>query len=158
MPAPHTTPAFERHHSDSDADCTMQTVGAEEEEKSMTPTSTDAPLSSVPHLHLDSAEDDAASVGADLLSPCTLGVLPTAAASSSAAVHGVGQVLPAIAGVGDVKRISGATMSRLLRGEFRGSGANEVDEFIVIDCRYDYEYAGGHSQFNSNTIRTLKWM
>jgi hypothetical protein len=79
----HIPPSFERHHSDSDADCTMQTVGAEEEEKSMAPTSADAPLSSVPHLHIDSAEDDAASVGADLLSPCTLGVLTTATAASA---------------------------------------------------------------------------
>jgi hypothetical protein len=61
-------------------------------------------------------------------------------------------VLPAIAGgVGDVKRISGETMVRLLNGDFQG----EIDNFIVIDCRYNYEYTGGHSQ--SQTCYCSLW-
>ncbi|XP_053946996.1 M-phase inducer phosphatase isoform X2 [Anastrepha ludens] len=40
----------------------------------------------------------------------------------------------------DLKSISCNTMARLLRGEF----SDVVSSYRVIDCRYPYEYAGGH--------------
>ncbi|XP_049534708.1 M-phase inducer phosphatase-like [Anopheles darlingi] len=40
----------------------------------------------------------------------------------------------------DLKSISGDTMARLLRGEFR----DKVASFKIIDCRYPYEFDGGH--------------
>jgi hypothetical protein len=108
-------------------------------------------------LHVEeSLEDDQASFTADLLSPCTLGVAIPADSGESAflasscaptnATSGVGQVLPAIAASSDVKRIDGETMARLLQGAYKGQGEHQVEQFVVIDCRYDYEYAGGHSQ------------
>lgn len=42
----------------------------------------------------------------------------------------------------DLKNISPDTLSRLMRGEFQ----NQVDKFLIIDCRYPYEYKGGHIQ------------
>lgn len=42
----------------------------------------------------------------------------------------------------DLKSISADTMAALLRGEFSDS----VASFKVIDCRYPYEYDGGHIQ------------
>jgi rhodanese-related sulfurtransferase len=38
------------------------------------------------------------------------------------------------------KRIDGETLSTLLNGGF----VEEIDKFIIIDSRYDYEYDGGH--------------
>lgn len=40
----------------------------------------------------------------------------------------------------DLKSVSVHTMARLLRGEFKDS----VASFKVIDCRYPYEFDGGH--------------
>ncbi|XP_050084969.1 M-phase inducer phosphatase [Anopheles aquasalis] len=40
----------------------------------------------------------------------------------------------------DLKSISGDTMARLLRGEFR----DKVASYKIIDCRYPYEFEGGH--------------
>lgn len=40
----------------------------------------------------------------------------------------------------DLKSISVQTMAGLLRGEFKDS----VAQFKVIDCRFPYEYEGGH--------------
>lgn len=51
-------------------------------------------------------------------------------------------VLPLMAGGRhrDLKSISAATMARLLRGDF----ADRVNSFRVVDCRYPYEFEGGH--------------
>lgn len=40
----------------------------------------------------------------------------------------------------DLKSISAQTMAKLLRGGFEDS----VASFKVIDCRYPYEFEGGH--------------
>ncbi|XP_052866735.1 M-phase inducer phosphatase-like [Anopheles cruzii] len=40
----------------------------------------------------------------------------------------------------DLKAISGETMARLVRGEFQ----QKVASFKIIDCRYPYEFEGGH--------------
>lgn len=40
----------------------------------------------------------------------------------------------------DLKSISPETMARLIRGDFNGT----VASFKIIDCRYPYEYEGGH--------------
>lgn len=40
----------------------------------------------------------------------------------------------------DLKSISAATMAKLLRGDY----AEQVASFRVIDCRYPYEFEGGH--------------
>ncbi|XP_035795449.1 M-phase inducer phosphatase 2-like isoform X2 [Anopheles albimanus] len=40
----------------------------------------------------------------------------------------------------DLKSISGDTMARLLRGEF----CDKVASYKIIDCRYPYEFEGGH--------------
>uniref|UniRef100_UPI00358E7F8D M-phase inducer phosphatase 2-like n=1 Tax=Myxine glutinosa TaxID=7769 RepID=UPI00358E7F8D len=50
-------------------------------------------------------------------------------------------ILPVIPGLDEaLKYISPETMSVLLHGEFEDA----VDKFIVVDCRYPYEFAGGH--------------
>ncbi|KAL1461185.1 hypothetical protein WDU94_013108 [Cyamophila willieti] len=42
----------------------------------------------------------------------------------------------------DLKNISPDTLARLIRGEFQ----DVVDKYLIIDCRYPYEYKGGHIQ------------
>lgn len=37
-------------------------------------------------------------------------------------------------------------MCKLLKGEY----TDTVDEFCIIDCRYDYEYSGGHIKGSMN--------
>lgn len=49
--------------------------------------------------------------------------------------------LPLISGQHpDLKTISVQTLASLIRGEF----SETVQEHIVVDCRYPYEYEGGH--------------
>ena len=94
---------------------------------------------------MDESEDDAAEC-ASTLPRALIGGGGCASVSTGAA--GSSGVLPGISGGPcDVKRISAATMVRLLAGDFQG----ELDNFIVIDCRYDYEYTGGHSE---STLRS----
>uniref|UniRef100_A0A182TT18 protein-tyrosine-phosphatase n=1 Tax=Anopheles melas TaxID=34690 RepID=A0A182TT18_9DIPT len=40
----------------------------------------------------------------------------------------------------DLKSISGDTMARLVRGDYN----DKIASFKIIDCRYPYEYEGGH--------------
>lgn len=40
----------------------------------------------------------------------------------------------------DLKNISSHTLARLIQGEFN----TFVDKYLIIDCRYPYEYEGGH--------------
>jgi M-phase inducer phosphatase 2 len=40
----------------------------------------------------------------------------------------------------DLREITGGTLVSLLDGKFEGS----VDSYEIIDCRYPYEYTGGH--------------
>lgn len=40
----------------------------------------------------------------------------------------------------DLKCISGETLVHLLQGEY----TNEIDSFTLVDCRYPYEFEGGH--------------
>ncbi|KAI5747701.1 hypothetical protein M8J77_017568 [Diaphorina citri] len=42
----------------------------------------------------------------------------------------------------DLKNISPDTLARLIRGEFN----DVIDKYLIIDCRYPYEYKGGHIQ------------
>ncbi|XP_041368532.1 M-phase inducer phosphatase-like [Gigantopelta aegis] len=42
----------------------------------------------------------------------------------------------------DLKSISSQTLSNLLSGHYD----NDVDEYAIVDCRYPYEYIGGHIQ------------
>lgn len=91
---------------------------------------------------MDESEDDAAECASALPAMMSNG----GCASVSTGAAGSSGVLPGISGGPcDVKRISAATMVRLLAGDFQ----NELDNFIVIDCRYDYEYTGGHSQYTT---------
>lgn len=46
----------------------------------------------------------------------------------------------------DLKSISSETMARLIRGEYKDS----VGSFKIIDCRYPYEYDGGHIRGATN--------
>ncbi|KAF8796612.1 M-phase inducer phosphatase-like [Argiope bruennichi] len=46
----------------------------------------------------------------------------------------------------DLKSISPETLARLLQGDFKEA----IDAFIVIDCRYPYEFEGGHIQGAKN--------
>ena len=52
-----------------------------------------------------------------------------------------GKVLPCHTSPEDgLMRIDCSTLENLISGKF----ANEVTKFHIIDCRFDYEYAGGH--------------
>ncbi|KAK2588110.1 hypothetical protein KPH14_004167 [Odynerus spinipes] len=42
----------------------------------------------------------------------------------------------------DLKSISADTLAGLMRGDFD----NHIDSFTIVDCRYPYEYDGGHIQ------------
>lgn len=47
------------------------------------------------------------------------------------------------------KRIDGATLIRLINGEYK----DVIESFTIVDCRYPYEYQGGHI-INSLNIHT----
>ena len=50
-------------------------------------------------------------------------------------------VLPLVEGrQDDLKSISSTTLCQLIRGDF----AHQVNHFQIVDCRYPYEYEGGH--------------
>jgi len=40
----------------------------------------------------------------------------------------------------DLKSISAETMSSLLNGDYD----DDVEQAIIVDCRYPYEFDGGH--------------
>ncbi|KAI9353347.1 Rhodanese-like domain-containing protein [Zopfochytrium polystomum] len=48
------------------------------------------------------------------------------------------------------KRISCVTLSDLLQGKYAG----KVDNFVIIDCRFPYEFEGGHIQGAINVTTT----
>ncbi|KAH8271343.1 hypothetical protein KR018_007339 [Drosophila ironensis] len=50
----------------------------------------------------------------------------------------------------DLKSISSGTVARLLRGEF----AEQVASYRIIDCRYPYEFEGGHIEGAKNLYTT----
>ncbi|XP_017144087.1 M-phase inducer phosphatase [Drosophila miranda] len=50
----------------------------------------------------------------------------------------------------DLKSISSNTVARLLRGEFAG----DVASYRIIDCRYPYEFEGGHIEGAKNLYTT----
>ena len=55
--------------------------------------------------------------------------------------------LPLIPGKhNDLKAISPETLARLIQGDFKDA----LQDFIVIDCRYPYEYEGGHIKGSVN--------
>lgn len=47
----------------------------------------------------------------------------------------------------DLKTISIHTLARLIRGEYEA-----VDSYTVVDCRYPYEFEGGHIQESKNVF------
>jgi rhodanese-related sulfurtransferase len=103
---------------------------------------------------MDETEDDAAehcaTVAAAAASSVSASLFQNASLQSTNCSSG--GVLPSLSSAhSDVKRISCATMARLLRGDFRSLRAGGslpdgegLDNFIIIDCRYAYEYSGGH--------------
>ncbi|XP_060566951.1 M-phase inducer phosphatase 1-like isoform X2 [Ruditapes philippinarum] len=40
----------------------------------------------------------------------------------------------------DLKYISSSTLSKVIRGDF----ADDIEKAVIVDCRYPYEYQGGH--------------
>ncbi|KAL6594845.1 hypothetical protein U3516DRAFT_788056 [Neocallimastix sp. 'constans'] len=54
--------------------------------------------------------------------------------------HGEDSILPYDSGKDSLKRITADTLSKLLQGKYKG----KYDEFHIIDCRFPYEYEGGH--------------
>ncbi|XP_016983807.1 M-phase inducer phosphatase [Drosophila rhopaloa] len=50
----------------------------------------------------------------------------------------------------DLKSISSQTVARLLNGDF----SNEVASYRIIDCRYPYEFEGGHIEGAKNLYTT----
>ena len=53
----------------------------------------------------------------------------------------VGHALPLISGKHqDLKSISAETLAALMKGEYQDA----IQDFTIVDCRYPYEYAGGH--------------
>lgn len=46
----------------------------------------------------------------------------------------------------DLKGISPETVAALIRGEY----SHLVEKFIIVDCRYPYEYVGGHIKYAKN--------
>ncbi|CAM9200499.1 unnamed protein product, partial [Lampetra fluviatilis] len=58
-------------------------------------------------------------------------------------------VLPLVSGKDEsLKYISADTLSLLLTGEF----SDTVERFLVIDCRYPYEFHGGHIKGALNVV------
>jgi rhodanese-related sulfurtransferase len=51
----------------------------------------------------------------------------------------------------DLKQISGQTLTALIDGKYQDS----INEYFIIDCRYPYEYSGGHIK-GSHNIHTQK--
>ncbi|KAI8815732.1 Rhodanese-like domain-containing protein [Fimicolochytrium jonesii] len=81
---------------------------------------------------------------------------PSTVEAECAKVYGhEGSLLPCFPGKSDAhKRISGEMLVRLINGEY----AHAVDEYHIIDCRFPYEYAGGHIEnaLNVNTKEDLQ--
>lgn len=63
-------------------------------------------------------------------------------------------VLPTIDTDERTKRITPQTLARLLAGEFTA----HFDRIVIVDCRFDYEYDGGHvdKAININTKEALE--
>jgi len=73
--------------------------------------------------------------------------------TSSSEASEVHCVLPTIDTDQRTKRITPQTLARLLAGEFSA----HFDRFVIVDCRFDYEYNGGHvgKAVNINTKGAL---
>jgi len=52
----------------------------------------------------------------------------------------------------DLKSINSDTLAALITGKYEG----EIDEFTIIDCRYPYEYEGGHIRGAKNLFTQKK--
>ncbi|KAJ1911777.1 m-phase inducer phosphatase [Tieghemiomyces parasiticus] len=67
---------------------------------------------------------------------------PVPAPVAPAAEYGC-QILPCLSATRDpLKRITVDTMVKVMHGEFR----DRYDELLIVDCRFPYEYSGGHIQ------------
>eukprot|EP00053_Salpingoeca_punica_P012816 m.115192 g.115192 ORF g.115192 m.115192 type:complete len:517 (-) comp16046_c1_seq2:1432-2982(-) len=84
---------------------------------------------SEPHVHVSESEDavtllpDGQNVRGDRLAPCGL---PTVPCDNPKAPEG--------------RFITPETLIRLMHGQFR----NKFDDFVIVDCRFPYEYEAGH--------------
>ena len=67
-----------------------------------------------------------------------------------------GLSIPSFPCIGNVPKISGNTLSDILSGKYD----NEFDDLYIVDCRYTYEYDGGHIKgaVNANSIDELQKM
>lgn len=55
--------------------------------------------------------------------------------------HGEETLLPFVeTGKDAIRRIDGCTLTKLIDGCFK----DRIDEFHIVDCRFPYEYKGGH--------------
>ena len=61
-------------------------------------------------------------------------------------------LLPKLEGGPGINLISPSTVASLLKKEI------SVDKFIIFDCRFDYEYEGGHILDAHNTVSREKVM
>lgn len=59
--------------------------------------------------------------------------------------------LPTVPSDHIVPKITVGTLRRLLTGEFR----DKIDHFVIFDCRYYYEYDGGHIEGALNICRKV---
>ncbi|XP_045190090.2 M-phase inducer phosphatase 1-like [Mercenaria mercenaria] len=50
----------------------------------------------------------------------------------------------------DLKYISSSTLSQVIRGEY----GQEIEKAVIVDCRYPYEFQGGHIQGAKNLYTT----
>ncbi|KAJ3084186.1 cell division cycle- protein [Quaeritorhiza haematococci] len=69
--------------------------------------------------------------------------------------HGEGSILPFVeTGKDALRRISSETLIQLLDGQFK----DKCDEYYIIDCRFPYEFDGGHivSARNINSPNELE--
>ncbi|XP_058135331.1 M-phase inducer phosphatase 3 isoform X3 [Dasypus novemcinctus] len=97
-----------------------------------------------------SLDDQEEAKGLDLkktVSPCDINI-PQMLEEDSNQGHLIGDfskvcVLPTVSGKHqDLKYVNPETVAALLWGKFQGL----IEKFYIIDCRYPYEYLGGHIQ------------
>lgn len=68
---------------------------------------------------------------------------------------GESSILPCFSSKDDtLRRIDKATLCKVMDGEYKG----KYDELMVVDCRFEYEYEGGHisGAVNVNSTESLE--
>lgn len=93
-------------------------------------------ISSLPKLRRSTTDGNAMAIDRDTISPAS-GEISALLRSSIGTDH----VLPCFDSPRDaIKRISPAVMNQVLAGQY----AHVYSRLIIVDCRYPYEYHGGH--------------